>query len=828
MLTSPNKLKSMKTILILAVNPKDITRLRLDEEVREIDEGLKRSKNRDQFIIKPQWAIRLRDLRRALLDYEPRIVHFCGHGTEDGLMVENEKREAVIVSPDALSGLFKLFAKKIECVLLNACHSEPQAEDISKHIKYVIGMKESISDEAAREFAIGFYDALGSGKSFEDAFEFGCNAIQMGGASDEHRIPVLLKEGVNIQNSDSSGEETKVPEEQAKSTPENTIVHFGPNTQNYANLEISLHKQTDEQYRVILGFDRSDTNTKEKKVQKFIQAKRFEQLSSFFPNDPQYGTSLGKCLFDKPEILTKFNEARIVAQNLQVPLRIQLDIALDASELHRIHWETLRNPMDDYRSSFFTNHDILFSRYLGSDEPYPRRALPKEKLRSLVVIASPNNLNEFDSDPLNEFDSDPLNDEKVKEELKRAKSILGDDSPKELVSGNATVNGLFSCLADGCDILYLLAHGKIVGSRPYLALEKKQSGETDWIEGSELANRFGDLSSDKQPYLVVLASCQSANTKIRETGVLTALGPQFMRKGAPAVIAMRGNITIETVNRFMPVFFQELRQNGQIDRAMAVARGSVLERRDWWMPVLFMRLKDGRIWSADPQTSQKTSSQSQSHKIEPIHKGLTEKEIDGNLKHFENRDEKRGDLKKSLFDKDSYKSIVIGGAPGIGKSALAAKFLKDFKENMKNGKWQFAEDSPKNVIIICFDTDEENHCFSSQNKKNYSISFSNIFSRCIENLSQEKRDRLKEDKEDKDKYEQLKQKLNEDSIQEIQGIREEFIKSFLNELDNGFYIIILNNMEGFIEKGTIQKDLDLRTLIERGAVGLGRRSYRKC
>ena len=38
-----------KKILILAANPKDTTRLRLDEEVREIKEGLRLSKKRDLF-----------------------------------------------------------------------------------------------------------------------------------------------------------------------------------------------------------------------------------------------------------------------------------------------------------------------------------------------------------------------------------------------------------------------------------------------------------------------------------------------------------------------------------------------------------------------------------------------------------------------------------------------------------------------------------------------------------------------------------------------------------------------------------------------------------
>jgi hypothetical protein len=38
-----------KVILILAANPKTTPTLRLDEEVREIDAGLRRSNQRDRF-----------------------------------------------------------------------------------------------------------------------------------------------------------------------------------------------------------------------------------------------------------------------------------------------------------------------------------------------------------------------------------------------------------------------------------------------------------------------------------------------------------------------------------------------------------------------------------------------------------------------------------------------------------------------------------------------------------------------------------------------------------------------------------------------------------
>jgi predicted GTPase len=174
-------------ILTLASNPKNTSHLRLNKEVRAIDEGLKRSKNRDQFQLKSKWAVQIDDLSRSLLDEEPCYVHFCGHGAgEEGILLEDESGNSKFVKTEALANLFKLFSNQVECVILNACYSEVQAEAISQHIKYVIGMKQAIGDQAAIKFATGFYDALGAGRTIEDAFEFGKNAIGL------HNIPEEL------------------------------------------------------------------------------------------------------------------------------------------------------------------------------------------------------------------------------------------------------------------------------------------------------------------------------------------------------------------------------------------------------------------------------------------------------------------------------------------------------------------------------------------------------------------------------------------------------------------------------------------------------------
>jgi AAA-like domain/CHAT domain len=185
----------VKKILILSANPTNTSMLRLDEEVREIQAGLERAKSRDKFEIITKWAVRSDDLRRALLDYEPEIVHFSGHGSgEDGLVLENATGQMQLVSTESLARLFKLF-EKTECVLLNACYSEAQAEAIFQHADCVIGMNQIIGDEAAIKFAVGFYDALGANRSYEDAYEFGCSAIALEGIP-ESATPVLKSRNI--------------------------------------------------------------------------------------------------------------------------------------------------------------------------------------------------------------------------------------------------------------------------------------------------------------------------------------------------------------------------------------------------------------------------------------------------------------------------------------------------------------------------------------------------------------------------------------------------------------------------------------------------------
>lgn len=195
----------VKKILILAANPQGTSGLRLDEEVREINAGLRQAKHREQFVLEQWWAVRTRDVQRAMLNFKPHIVHFSGHGAGDGgLAFEDEKGQVKLVDAEALAGLFELFAEQVECVVLNACYSEIQAKAIARQINYVIGMNQEIGDQAAIAFAVGFYDALGAGRPVEFAYQFGCSAIRLEGIPENLTPKLLTKNQLKTEPSNTT------------------------------------------------------------------------------------------------------------------------------------------------------------------------------------------------------------------------------------------------------------------------------------------------------------------------------------------------------------------------------------------------------------------------------------------------------------------------------------------------------------------------------------------------------------------------------------------------------------------------------------------------
>lgn len=299
-----------------------------------------------------------------------------------------------------------------------------------------------------------------------------------------------------------------------------------------------------------------------------------------------YGASLAGQLLADPAVRGRFDEALAVAASQRMPLHLRLFIGREAEALHALRWETLRLP--DSSAPVASDEWVRFSRYLDSDGWRPVLVPVQGALRALVAIASP------------DMSGSTLAEVRTDVELDAARRGLEGIPAVELATrGQVTLNNLLAHLRDGCDILYLVAHGNLVDGEPQVLLETEQGGRA-WTPGAELAARLGEM--DRLPSLAVLLSCQSAGTGSAEPagqdgGALAGLGPRLAAAGVPAVVAMQGNVSMATAAAFTPAFLTELRRDGQVDRAMAVARGAVRGQPDWWMPVLFTRLTDGRIWT---------------------------------------------------------------------------------------------------------------------------------------------------------------------------------------------------------------------------------------
>jgi CHAT domain-containing protein len=184
-------------VLFLAANPESTVRIRLDQEVRQIEEKIRASKHRGSVKIISRWAVRVDDLREALLEVEPHVVHFSGHGTKgEEIIVESEHGHQMPIERAALAELFGLLKDHIRVVVLNACYSRGQAEAIAEHIDCTIGMNDALPDDAAIEFAAAFYQAVGYGRSVKTAFDLGVSSLKMKGIPGASVPELIPRKGV--------------------------------------------------------------------------------------------------------------------------------------------------------------------------------------------------------------------------------------------------------------------------------------------------------------------------------------------------------------------------------------------------------------------------------------------------------------------------------------------------------------------------------------------------------------------------------------------------------------------------------------------------------
>lgn len=310
-----------------------------------------------------------------------------------------------------------------------------------------------------------------------------------------------------------------------------------------------------------------------------------DELGALEYDEPAYGARLSEMLFAEPKIKEFREKALLLARDDDVHLRIHIH---GPARYQGLRWESLRAPGED-GLPLATARNLWFSRYLSSLDWQPIQLRTRPERRALVVIGAPANLREDYGLP--EVD--------LQAEKERATAALAGYQVDVLGGGGqASLGRIFEQFeTHKYEVLYLVAHGRLVDDEPHLVLETPE-GTYARVDGLRLAERINGLR--RPPTLAMLLSCQSANAG--DTVPLAGLGPRLSAAGIPAVIAMQGDVTMETAREFASAFFKSFKETPIVDRAMAKARMLVRDNRDWWAPVLFSRLRSGHAYQDEAFT----------------------------------------------------------------------------------------------------------------------------------------------------------------------------------------------------------------------------------
>ncbi len=331
--------------------------------------------------------------------------------------------------------------------------------------------------------------------------------------------------------------------------------------------------------------------------------------------------------------------ARAQGKGLRIRLR------LEPPELSAIPWEYLYDELNDLFLA--VSPETPITRYIQVPEP-PRSITIHPALKVLAVISNPVNLAERG---LPELDA-----EKEKQVLSQA---LEEWEKEGLVQLEFLDHAVASEIRERLrryqpHIFHFIGHGVFEDDRAYLVIEDDDR-RFRLITGRTFREFF--LGNDFTK-LVILNACQSATTS--STQPMVGLAPNLVRRGLPAVVAMQYSIYDDTAIKFSREFYRALAVGFPVDTAISEARRGIyidcgVERRDWGIPVLFMRAPDGVILKL----------------AKPIARPLRLESIPGSG-NFIGRKRELDEYQRRL---DSQNIVVIGGTAGVGKTMLGAQIV---------------------------------------------------------------------------------------------------------------------------------------------------------
>jgi hypothetical protein len=184
-------------VAYFAANPRGTHPLGLGEECAEIQRELKLAPFRGDFHFESRWAVTGGELFRHLNEVDPVVAHFGGHGSNRGLILQDDHGGPELVSPRAFAMLIRSAARSARVVVLNACSTMAHAQALRGAVDVIVAMTGAIGDDAARIFAARFYGALANRRSVGNAVEQGVAMLAVKNLPDEVLPRFVTRDGVD-------------------------------------------------------------------------------------------------------------------------------------------------------------------------------------------------------------------------------------------------------------------------------------------------------------------------------------------------------------------------------------------------------------------------------------------------------------------------------------------------------------------------------------------------------------------------------------------------------------------------------------------------------
>jgi hypothetical protein len=295
-----------------------------------------------------------------------------------------------------------------------------------------------------------------------------------------------------------------------------------------------------------------------------------------------FGGSLFDAVFPAElRINLAISQSRADAEDAGLRIRLRLS---ECPELSELPWEYL---YDSEHNRFLCLSDRTpLVRYLEVSDPV--RVVPvTPPLRILVVIASPSDLQQLDSD-------------QEWRNVTAALSQLGQRGRVEVVRlPQPTLSALQRQLRrNSYHIFHFIGHGGFdPGTQGGMLAMEDDHGRSRLVGGDELGTLLYDHRSLR---LAVLNSCEGARGD--RSDPFSGTAQSLIQQGIPAVVAMQFEITDDAAITFGNVLYEAIADGYPLDAATAEARKAIYaddNLTEWGTPVLYLRAPDGRIFDIE-------------------------------------------------------------------------------------------------------------------------------------------------------------------------------------------------------------------------------------